>query len=332
MEGMKLEDFVGNQPIVHLMRNGHLPPAGLFTGLDGIGKKTLALRLAALANCKDSSGQDLCGKCSSCLKAAAGHHPDIRLFEPQKGSLKIETMRELNREVRFRPFEGRFRFFIIDQAETMTEAAANSILKTIEEPPDSSRIILVTAFPYQLLPTIRSRCQIFPFHPLSQKEILAYLRDQGSIGDLEMIAAYSEGSIGRALQLDLEETLEARDLMLELLSSWCAHQSFKAVFQKCEQSPLKTDLKNRERVLRYLDLLQVLGEDLYFIYVDTPHRVTNRDRIEELGQLSQSLGLNWMRSFLYHVGQSKWEVNHYVNPLMCFETLWIMSRTGTPNA
>ena len=76
MEGMKLEDFVGNQPIVHLMRNGHLPPAGLFTGLDGIGKKTLALRLAALANCKDSSGQDLCGKCPSCLKAAAGHHPD----------------------------------------------------------------------------------------------------------------------------------------------------------------------------------------------------------------------------------------------------------------
>jgi len=329
---MKLEDFIGNQPIVQLMRSGHLPPAGLFTGLDGIGKKTLALTLAALANCTDSSGQDLCGTCPSCLKAAAGCHPDIRIFEPQKGSLKIKTMRELNREVRFRPFEGRFRFFIIDQAETMTEEAANAILKTIEEPPESSRVILITAFPYQLLPTIRSRCQIFPFHPLSQKEILAYLRDKDSVGDQEMIAAFSEGSIGRALQLDLEETLESRNLMLELLSSWCAHQSFKAIYRKCEQAPLKTELKNRERVRRHLDLLQGLGEDLYFMHVDTPHRVTNRDRIEELGQLSRSLELNWIRSFLYHVGQSKWEVNHYVNPLMCFETLWIMSRNEMPNA
>ena len=329
---MKLEDFVGNQPIVHLMRNGHLPPAGLFAGPDGIGKKTLALSLAALANCRNPRQQDLCGKCSSCLRAAAGHHPDIRLFEPEKGSLKIEAMREFNREIRFRPFEGRFRFFIVDQAETMTEEAANSILKTVEEPPESSRIILISAFPYQLLPTIRSRCQIFPFRPLSRKEIQAYLRDSAPVEDLEMTAAYSEGSIGRALTLDLEATLEDRDLMLELMSSWCTHQSFKAVYQKCEQAPLRTELKNRQRVQRYLNLLEGLGEDLYFLHVDTPHRIVNRDRIEELGQLSRSLGLHWIRDFLYHVGQSKWEVNHYVNPLMCFETLWIMSRIETPNA
>ncbi len=329
---MKLEDFVGNQPIVQLMKAGHLPPACLFAGLDGIGKKTLALGLAALANCKDPSQQDLCGKCSSCLKAAAGCHPDIRLMEPQKGNLKIEIMREFNREVQFRPFEGRFRFFIIDQAETMTEEAANSILKTIEEPPESSRIILVSAFPYQLLPTIRSRCQIFPFFPLSQKEIQDYLKDNGLVEDLEMTAAYSEGSIGRAQELDLEETLQDRDRMLEILTSWCSHQSFRSVFQKCEQAPLQTELKNRERVQHYLDLLEALGEDLYFMHVDTPHRVINRDRIEVLGQLSRSLGLNWIRGFLYHVGQSKWEVNHNVSPLMCFETLWIMSRTEIPNA
>ena len=329
---MKLEDFVGNQLIVQLMKNGHLPPACLFAGLDGIGKKTLALGLAALTNCKDSSLQDLCGKCSSCLKAASGQHPDIRLIEPQKGSLKIEIMREFNREVQYRPFEGRLRFFIIDQAETMTEEAANSILKTIEEPPDSSRIILVSAFPHQLLATIRSRCQVFRFFPLSQREIQDYLKSNGSAENLELTAAFSEGSIGRAQKLDLEETLKDRDRMLDLLTSWCSHQSFKTVFQKCEQVPLQTELKNRERVQNYLDLLEVLGEDLYFMHVDTPHRVINRDRIEELGQLSQSLGLNWIRGFLYHVGQSKWEVNHYVNPLMCFETLWIMSRTEISNA
>ena len=329
---MKLEDFVGNQPIVHLLRNGHLPPASLFAGPDGIGKKTLALSLAALGNCKNSIDHDLCGECSSCIKAAAGHHPDIRLLQPEKGSLKIDTMREFNREVRFRPFEGRWRFFVIDQAETMTEEAAHSILKTIEEPPESSRIILVSAFADQLLSTIRSRCQIFSLLPLGQKEIQDYLRDHGLDQNLEMTAAYSEGSIGRALELDLEGALEDRDLMLELLSSWSAHRSFKSIYQMCEQSPLKTELKNRERVQHYLGLLEGLGEDLYFMHVDTPHRVMNHDRIEELGQLSQSLGLKWVRGFLYHVGQSKRDVSHYVNPLMCFETLWLMSRTQEQNA
>ena len=329
---MKLEDFVGNQPIVHLLRNGHLPPASLFTGPDGIGKKTLALGLAALGNCKNPIDHDSCGECPSCTKAAAGQHPDIRLLEPEKGSLKIAIMREFNREVRFRPFEGQFQFFIIDQAETMTEAAANSILKTIEEPPESSRIILVSAFADRLLATIRSRCQVFPLIPLSQKEIQGYLRDHGSDQDLEMTASYSQGSIGRALGLDLDGALEDRDLMLELLSSWNTHRSFKSIYQKCEQSPLKTELKNRERVQYYLELLEGLGEDLYFMHVETPHRVMNHDRIEELGQLSRSLGLNWVRSFLYHVGQSKRDVSHYVNPLMCFETLWLMSRNEAPNA
>ncbi|MEE8348325.1 MAG: DNA polymerase III subunit delta' [Acidobacteriota bacterium] len=329
---MKLADLVGNQPVVDLMRTGHLPPASLFSGIDGIGKKTLALSLAALANCKGSDRTDLCGECSSCLKAAAGQHSDIRLFEPLKGTLKIDAMRELNREIRFRPFEGRFRFFIIDQAETMTEEAANSILKSIEEPPESSRIILISAYPYRLLPTIRSRCQMFPFHPLSRTQIQDYLRDHGSVENVEMTSAYSEGSIGRAREMDLQETLADRDLMLDLLTSWCSRQSFSAVYQKCEQPPLKTDLKNRDRVQHYLDLLQILGEDLYFLHVETPQRVINRDRIEEIGHISHALGLNWIRSFHYHIGQAKREVDQYVNPLMCFETLWIMSRNEAPNA
>ncbi|MEE2823133.1 MAG: DNA polymerase III subunit delta' [Acidobacteriota bacterium] len=329
---MKIKDFIGNKAIVQLLSRGQLPPTSLFTGLDGIGKKTLALSLAAFANCKNRHREDLCGECSSCVKSTRGQHPDIQLLEPQKGSLKIETMREFSHEVQFRPFEGRSRFFIIDQAETMTEEAAHSILKTIEEPPASSKIVLISAFPYQLLDTIRSRCQIFRFRPLRQSEVQGYLKDNGPPEKLEMAAAYSECSIARSLELDLETTLQERDLMLKLLSAWRADQSFTIVYQQCERTPLKEGLKNREQVERYLYLLQVLGEDLYFMYVNTPHRVINRDRIEELEKLSRTFGLNWIMNFLYHVGQSKWEVGHYVNPLMCFETLWIMSRCEMSNA
>ncbi|MDA2928857.1 DNA polymerase III subunit delta' [Acidobacteria bacterium AH-259-O06] len=329
---MRLENFVGNQRIVGLLRRGRLPQASLFTGPEGIGKKTLALSLAALTNCKDGSGTDLCEKCSSCVKASIGNHPDISLFQPQKHFIRIDAMRELNREVQFRPFEGRLRLFIIDQAETMTHEAANSILKTLEEPPETSRIVLVSAFPHRLLPTIRSRCQDFCFHPLDRKEIRTYLENHLPGEDAELRAAFADGSIGTALELNLEETLRDRDRMLELLTSWCRRQSFEILYRKCEEQPLRSDLKKRERVRHYLDLLQLLGEDLYFLQVNTPERVVNRDQITDLKKLSEGISLSWIKDLLYDIDRSRWEIDHYVNPLMCFETLWLMNPGEASNA
>ena len=328
---MRLGDFVGNQRMVEILRRGRLPGASLFTGPEGVGKKTLALSLSALANCKEGSEDELCGTCSSCVKEAAGHHPDIRLFQPHKNLIKIDTMRELTREVQFRPFEGRLRCFIIDQAETLNEEAANCILKTLEEPPDTSRIILISSFPQRLLPTIRSRCQAFPFHPLGREEILRYLENHLTEDHPEMRASLAEGSIAAALTLDLEETLGQRDRMLELLTSWCRQESFEALYTQCEQLPLRSELKTREGVRRYLNLLQRIGEDLYFLQVDTPERIVNQDRLDDLQKLSEGVELNWVREFLYHVDRARWDIDHYVNPLMCFETLWLMSSRDTNN-
>ncbi len=343
---MRLRDFVGNQRMVEILRRGQLPQASLFTGPEGVGKKTLALSLAAMANCKDRQKDELCGKCSSCVKESAGHHPDILLFEPHKNLIRIgksardlkksgrdpqksgrglNTMRPLSREVQFRPFEGRLRFFIIDQAETMTEKAANCILKTLEEPPDTSRIILISSFPHRLLPTIRSRCQAFPFHPLGREEILRYLEDHLPEDHPEMRASLAEGSIAVALSLNLEETLEQRDRMLGLLISWCEQESFESLYNQCEQLPLRSELKTREGVRRYLNLLQRIVEDLYFLQVDTPQRIVNQDRLDDLQKLSEGVELNWVRELLYHVDRARWDIDHYVNPLMCFETLWLMS-------
>ena len=307
---MRLGDFVGNQRMVEILRRGRLPGASLFTGPEGVGKKTLALSLSALANCKEGSEDELCGTCSSCVKEAAGHHPDIRLFQPHKNLIKIDTMRELNREVQFRPFEGRLRCFIIDQAETLNEEAANCILKTLEEPPDTSRIILISSFPQRLLPTIRSRCQAFPFHPLGREEILRYLENHLTEDHPEMRASLAEGSIAAALTLDLEETLGQRDRMLELLTSWCRQESFEALYTQCEQLPLRSELKTREGVRRYLNLLQRIGEDLYFLQVGTPERIVNQDRLDDLQKLSEGVELNWVREFLYHVDRARWDIDH----------------------
>lgn len=322
---MQLKDFIGNQPLVDLLRRGALPQATLFRGPEGVGKKTLALALAALANCKKPAGTDLCGQCGSCVKAAAGYHPDILLFPPDRNLIRIEVMREMNREVQFRPFEGKLRFFLIDQAEKMNQEAANSILKTLEEPPETSRIVLMSAFPDRLLPTIRSRCQTFCLYPLKRDQVEAYLRDHSAGGNEELRAAFADGSIGKALALNLEQIIQERRWMLDLMTSWCQKKSFEAIYRKNEKAPLKNYLKNRDSLLRGLDLLTRICEDLYFLQVGTPKRVVNCDLLEELQRLVPQVTLDWVSDFLYHTAQSRWEVEHYVNPLLSFETLWLRS-------
>jgi DNA polymerase III subunit delta' len=326
-----MSDFVGNERLVGLLIRRGLPQSSLFVGPDGVGKKTLALALARLAHCKAGPQDWPCGHCSSCLKAKSGNHPDITLVEPVKNTIRIDTMRQLSQEAQYRPFQGAVRIFIVDQADRMTEEASNSILKTLEEPPSTSKLVLVTAYPERLLPTIRSRCQTFMFHSLSRHEIEDYLTRRQVAGDTRLRAAFAGGSIGSALALDLESTIADRDLMLGLLVQWRRSECFETIFTQAERDPLRSDLKNRERVARLLEVLQNLAEDLYYLQVSTPERVVSRDRQQQLEDLSRSLSLDWLRTFIYHVVQSRWEVDRYVNPLMCFETLWLKSRSGRVN-
>ncbi|RPJ61065.1 MAG: DNA polymerase III subunit delta' [Acidobacteria bacterium] len=325
---MLLKNLVGNEKLLGLLARNPLPPASIFEGPDGIGKRAAALALAGLTNCRQPAGHELCGSCSSCQKLEAGNHPDIRLFVPEKNVLKIDMMRELSREAYFRPFEGKARFFIVDQAEKMTEEAANSLLKTLEEPPPTSHLVLVTAFPHRLLSTIRSRCQKFTFRPLTRAEIAAYLKAAGRPEDSELRAAFADGSIGKALSLNLEELIRDRDIVLEVFSGWTATRSFEEVFKRAEAPPLKADLKNRDRTKDLLELLHTLAEDLYFIQMGTPERLINLDRRSELEKLSRQLTLDGIGNLLYHIAQSYWDVDHYVSPLMSFETLWLRAEQG----
>ncbi len=320
---VRLQDFVGNEVLVNLLRKVPLPPASLFVGAEGVGKTTLALSLAALANCREAGSGDFCGDCESCIKIASGNHPDVVLFESSGATIGIDAMRRLSREAQFHPFQGNIRVFIIDRAERMTQEAANSILKTLEEPPATSHIILTTGFPELLLPTIRSRCQRFRFRRLSRGEIKVYLETHCGPEDAEHRSAFANGSIGTALGLDLSRIQADRDRMLDLLCNWEERRSFAALYQVCETEPMRSELRQRDRVIHYLDLLRLLAEDLYFIGVETEERIINHDRLQQLRPLSGRLQLDWIRDFLYHVGEARSDVEKNVSPLICFETLWL---------
>ncbi|MBI5788339.1 MAG: DNA polymerase III subunit delta' [Candidatus Schekmanbacteria bacterium] len=136
-----------------------LPHAYLFYGIEGVGKKLTALHLAKVVNCRQQT-EEPCGICPACHKVDKAIHPDVILIQPEEGeSIKIEQIRRLQEEIAYKPFEGYFKVWIIDQADKMTQQAANCLLKTLEEPPASSLIILLAVQEESLLPTIISRCQ-----------------------------------------------------------------------------------------------------------------------------------------------------------------------------
>ena len=167
---MPFDDFLGNRSVLETVRTqlatGRLRHSMLFAGVTGIGKWTLAQFIAKASNCIRLQN-DFCDSCPSCERISDNAHPDVRNVAPDGQFIKIDQMRSLSREVFFKPFEGRRRVFIIDEAEKFRDESANSILKTLEEPPDTSFLILITSRPNDLLPTIRSRCQTYRFAPLS---------------------------------------------------------------------------------------------------------------------------------------------------------------------
>ncbi|NLX51031.1 MAG: DNA polymerase III subunit delta' [Deltaproteobacteria bacterium] len=202
------------------MTQGRVAHSYLFSGPDAIGKKTVALAFAAALNCADAAGSDACGVCASCRKMTSGHHPDLHLLATQAQFLRIDAVRGIQEQMAFKPLEGRRRIFILDDADKMNEQAANALLKTLEEPSADNILLLVTARPYWLPQTILSRCRHVRFSPLSVQTVARFLTEQKKEepSRAAVLASLSGGSIGRALELNSEETMAFREALGRLLS------------------------------------------------------------------------------------------------------------------
>jgi len=185
----------------------------IFSGLSGIGKKTLALEFAQAQNCENAAlRQDACGQCPSCRKRIHGSHPDIHVLQAQTQFIRIDDVRGIQDQMTFRPLEGGKRVFIIDEADKMNEPAANALLKTLEEPSADNILILVTARPFRLPQTILSRCRHLRFNPLAAGDVARFLTEQKRMepAHASALASLSGGSIGRALELDAEDMIAFR--------------------------------------------------------------------------------------------------------------------------
>ncbi|HXQ20559.1 MAG TPA: DNA polymerase III subunit delta' [Candidatus Acidoferrales bacterium] len=198
-----------------------LPHALLFAGPDGVGKRALALALAARLQCT-AGGDDACGSCAACRQIAAGSHPDLQLVgvAPGKKEIGVERAREVKRFTQMQPLAGKVKIAIIDDAHMLTVAAQNALLKTLEEPPDRSVLILIANNPDALLPTVRSRCQRLQFSPLPADTVASIVAAQGvdPVAAREL-AALADGSPGRALALGGSLAGERRAQLLQALAA-----------------------------------------------------------------------------------------------------------------
>jgi DNA polymerase III subunit delta' len=184
------------------LSGGRMPHGFLFKGPDGVGKRMFALGLAAATNCKEDDPGRACGRCSSCRKFHSGNHPDFSVVSPDKGAIKIDQIRGLIKTISYPPYESSMRVVVLEDVHTMRREAANSLLKTLEEPPAGNLLILTADSSRDLLSTLNSRCQVVPFTTLTREDTCAVLTAQDiDDTDARVLARLSDGSPGVALTL-----------------------------------------------------------------------------------------------------------------------------------
>jgi DNA polymerase-3 subunit delta' len=273
---MPFRDIAGHEHLRILISRaalrGSLPPSLIFAGPAGVGKHASAVALAQLVNCRQPidvrDGErytDACGDCPSCRRIARRVHADVFFVEPgETGSIKIEQIREAINHAGYRPFEGRRRVIIIDQAQAIVANGQDALLKILEEPPNATMFVLVTPAPELLVPTIRSRCQRLRFGRLAPGEVAEILirRHDFREADAHAAAALSDGSVGQALDGASDAFMAAREAAIGLLETVASSPSPARRLEEAKALPGsgKTDRDALAQTLRAVSsLLRDLG-------------------------------------------------------------------------
>lgn len=314
--------IVGNKEIKEvfrrLLRSQRLPNSLLFVGENGVGKKMFALELAKAFVCRNPIDGEACDECSACLRADKftiptnadkndefkkvffSEHPDIGIVAAYKNNIFIDAIRSLEVESNFRPFEAKGRFFIIDEAEKLNDAAANALLKTLEEPSPTSHIFLLTSRQNALLQTIRSRCQSVRFAPIEAKEIENHLKATKKFApdDAALSAKLSRGSIGRALNLDLNKFREKREAILKVMESLIVSHN-RAVLLKIGEE--MNDAKNKDSYDDYLNILQTVIHDIWLLNLQENSEIVNADVKTQLKRFVQQANRNQLADWLKEI-------------------------------
>jgi DNA polymerase-3 subunit delta' len=342
--------LIGNDEVKESLRRllagGRVPGSLLFTGEQGIGKKLFALELAKAMNCRHRKGVEACNECSSCKRISRStfppfssdddnrerliwsEHTDLAMVRPFKQIIRVKPMRELEREANFRPFEGAARVFVVEDADTMNDQAANALLKTLEEPPPTSHLILTTANPTALLATIRSRCQIIRFAPIAAEEVETFLTVQKNVpaADARLLARTAQGSIGRALAGDVETYRERRDMMLGVLRALTVAFDRAQLLRSAEELAAA---KDRAEYEQRLDALETLIRDAWALALGRPSgTIVNGDLLTALQQIAAEISSAQAAAWLSQIEDLRGTLEVNLNRRVASDALLLSMSAG----
>jgi len=321
------------QMLLHSYRSSDVPHSILFTGARGVGKFTTAMWFTSLLLCEEPvESASPCGRCPACRKVAGGNHPDVRIISPDAKTLniKIDQVRALQKEACYRSNEGSWKVFIVDEAHRLVDAAANSFLKILEEPPSRMVTILVTDNLHAVLPTIVSRCQIIRFTPISDERLVDILMNKGIPEDRSAIIAHiARGSVGRAIGLAERENLwEGRKRTLALLAS-LGTSSPQAVLGRMERFP-----PGKEEAELAIEITLCWLRDLLMLkeQVKGGHLINN-DCEKELSMQESALTYWQIVNSIDYAQEATDQLAHQITPALVLQRLFIqMNRVQSLNS
>jgi DNA polymerase-3 subunit delta' len=341
--------IIGNDRSVNMLRTalrtGNLPHAYLFAGPEGVGKRALAIAFAMALNCEGEApaGQlwpDVpCGICSSCSKTSRGAHPDLIEINLEKQAqalgegtgksksgpakeLRIDIIREMRATVGLSPHSARWKVYIIGDAERMNEEAANCLLKTLEEPPAHTVIILLAPDESSVLPTISSRCFIVPVRSLSLRIVAEALEDYWGADreQAQLLAALSGGRLGRAVGLMGDrESLTRRRKALEEMSLLAGAPVIERVNIATKLARMFTDA--RPELYETLETWEGWWRDVLLVASSAPELAANVDQMSALRSVAGKNSVARAAGAVGLIQDTRKQLLENVNPRLALEAL-----------
>ncbi|MBU0478688.1 DNA polymerase III subunit delta' [bacterium] len=336
---MSFNDIIGQEIAVKLLQNslkhGRIPHAYMFIGPYGVGKRLAAINLAKALNCEGVS-EIPCDRCACCKKIDAYMHPDVKCVYPTGSSLSItiDNIRELRTQISFKTYEGKKKIYIIAEAENMTIQAANCILKTLEEPPENSVLILTSTSSHLLLQTIVSRCQAVPFIRIELHRIENFLVEHHRVDKslAHFIANLSQGSLGEALKLKDDAQIPlVKSRLMDMLSRLknedvitLVGEFNKEVFNNGDSERSRDVREYRNKLHMSLDMLTTCLRDIAILkQAGEQVSLINLDISEDLKQLESKFSLSQIERFLDTITDMKAYVRNNVSSQLILEKLFL---------
>jgi DNA polymerase III subunit delta' len=314
---MRFSDCLGHERALGIVKahlaNNRFSGAYIFSGPEGVGKKMVAKIIAQELNCLDENNRP-CETCSACLKIQKEQHPDLHIIQNGESQIKIEDIRDILKQASLRPYEGKVKVFIIDNAHKLNIESANSLLKVLEEPPKDVLIILITHKPQNIIKTVLSRCKVIKFSPLIRAQLENVLISNYSLDktSAHFLAYYAEGRLGLALRLKDTPLLQEKNKIFDafILSA----------------KPLDRNVmgQSKEQLQVSLNILASWFRDIYLLKCGLSDKETiHLDRHSDLLKLTSRFSFKQLDDIMLALSESSLYLEKNINSKLLLHNLGV---------